>query len=242
MHIYIYIYAIQTCISYALAVLVTISHDSTSFQQQDYSFDAIPVLRAAWRDVRSLSVCAGYLATMALVSWGLANSRRLVPGTRLIFIRVCCFTVNTEVGFTGSHHPLRPGFKSLFQGLALVGFLAEHPSNRQVGVTIGERLPVSLDVAKKTVQKMFLGKGGVPEFSAESGYIPAQWELSLPLQLGSSDVPKLFFFGLAAWLAMFGICRPAFKSLADQAVLDTSCSCYGPALALCWASVGLCWA
>lgn len=24
---------------------------------QDYSFDAIPVLRAAWRDVRSLSVC-----------------------------------------------------------------------------------------------------------------------------------------------------------------------------------------
>lgn len=24
---------------------------------QDYSFDAIPVLRASWRDVRSLSVC-----------------------------------------------------------------------------------------------------------------------------------------------------------------------------------------
>lgn len=52
----------------------------------DYSFDAIPVLRAAWRDVRSLSVCCAYLAVVALVSWGLANSRRLVLGLQVVII------------------------------------------------------------------------------------------------------------------------------------------------------------
>ncbi|CAK8999502.1 Protein O-mannosyl-transferase TMTC4 (Transmembrane and TPR repeat-containing protein 4) [Durusdinium trenchii] len=52
----------------------------------DYSFDALPVLRATWRDLRVLSVCTAYLSLFALISKGLANSRRMLLGLQVVVI------------------------------------------------------------------------------------------------------------------------------------------------------------
>lgn len=48
----------------------------------DYSFDTIPLLRAAWRDARALAVVATYLALFGLAAWSLSGRgrRRLLLG------------------------------------------------------------------------------------------------------------------------------------------------------------------
>ncbi|CAE7942451.1 Tmtc4 [Symbiodinium sp. KB8] len=54
----------------------------------DYSFDAIPLLRATWRDVRSLGVLTAYLMLLAMISRSLSagGQRRMLLGLQVIVI------------------------------------------------------------------------------------------------------------------------------------------------------------
>eukprot|EP00927_Polykrikos_kofoidii_P019846 TRINITY_DN19301_c1_g3_i1.p1 TRINITY_DN19301_c1_g3~~TRINITY_DN19301_c1_g3_i1.p1 ORF type:complete len:833 (+),score=124.86 TRINITY_DN19301_c1_g3_i1:89-2500(+) len=53
----------------------------------DYSLDALPLLRATWRDARVLGVLAAYLGVVAVASWGFAaRSRRALVGLSNILV------------------------------------------------------------------------------------------------------------------------------------------------------------
>eukprot|EP00927_Polykrikos_kofoidii_P022182 TRINITY_DN20757_c0_g1_i1.p1 TRINITY_DN20757_c0_g1~~TRINITY_DN20757_c0_g1_i1.p1 ORF type:complete len:795 (-),score=104.12 TRINITY_DN20757_c0_g1_i1:46-2430(-) len=70
----------------------------------EYSLDAIPLLRATWRDVRVLAVLTSYLGVVALASWGfVARSRRVLVGLSNVlvpFVPVSnlFFVVGTTIG------------------------------------------------------------------------------------------------------------------------------------------------
>eukprot|EP00927_Polykrikos_kofoidii_P019845 TRINITY_DN19301_c1_g2_i1.p1 TRINITY_DN19301_c1_g2~~TRINITY_DN19301_c1_g2_i1.p1 ORF type:complete len:815 (+),score=121.14 TRINITY_DN19301_c1_g2_i1:71-2515(+) len=53
----------------------------------DYSLDALPLLRATWRDARVLGVLATYLGVVAVASWGFAvKSRRVLVGLSNVLV------------------------------------------------------------------------------------------------------------------------------------------------------------
>lgn len=64
----------------------------------DYSHDALPLLRATWRDVRVLAIVAAYLGVSAIACWGLSKRSRktllglsnviipFVPASNLFFV------------------------------------------------------------------------------------------------------------------------------------------------------------
>lgn len=83
----------------------------------DYSYDALPMLRATWRDVRTLAVCATYLGLCAVASWSLAGRRRRADGG----------TCRQWHALLGLQHALVP-----FVPASNLFFI--------VGVTVGERL------------------------------------------------------------------------------------------------------
>eukprot|EP00929_Paragymnodinium_shiwhaense_P076835 TRINITY_DN39554_c0_g3_i1.p1 TRINITY_DN39554_c0_g3~~TRINITY_DN39554_c0_g3_i1.p1 ORF type:complete len:542 (+),score=51.68 TRINITY_DN39554_c0_g3_i1:137-1627(+) len=53
----------------------------------DYSVDALPLLRATWRDARVLGILASYLTVVALASWGCsARNRKILAGLSNVII------------------------------------------------------------------------------------------------------------------------------------------------------------
>lgn len=71
----------------------------------DYSFDALPIMRAAWRDVRVLGVCTAYLTLVTLSAWSLAGRgrRRVLLGLQHVIVPFVpasnlFFTVGVTVG------------------------------------------------------------------------------------------------------------------------------------------------
>mmetsp|Transcript_73287 Transcript_73287/g.238425 ORF Transcript_73287/g.238425 Transcript_73287/m.238425 type:complete len:675 (+) Transcript_73287:115-2139(+) len=101
----------------------------------DYSFDAIPLLRAGARDARALTVCAAYLALAALAAWSLApgrGRRRLLLGLQVVIVPfVPCSNLFFTVGVTVGERLLYPSTVGAALAAAALGEAAEGRSRRQ---------------------------------------------------------------------------------------------------------------
>jgi len=89
----------------------------------DYSYDALPVLRATWRDVRMLAICSAYLALTGLAAWSLSGRgrRRALLGLQHVIVPfVPASNLFFKVGVTVGERLLYPstvGFAMLVADL-----------------------------------------------------------------------------------------------------------------------------